>query len=57
MVILYSVLVQHINADDNNFLADKLRAVRADLAEKKVVKENYWQTTCQSGPPIISSES
>jgi len=36
MVILYSVLVQHINADDNNFLADKLRPVRADLAEKKV---------------------
>jgi two-component system, OmpR family, heavy metal sensor histidine kinase CusS len=36
MVILYIVLVQHINADDNNFLADKLRAVRADLAEKKV---------------------
>ncbi len=36
MAILYSVLVEHINADDNNFLADKLRAVRADLAEKKV---------------------
>jgi two-component system, OmpR family, heavy metal sensor histidine kinase CusS len=36
MVILYSVVVHHINADDNNFLTDKLRAVRADLAEKKV---------------------
>jgi two-component system heavy metal sensor histidine kinase CusS len=39
MVILYGVLVQHINADDNNFLGDKLRALRADLAEKKVGQE------------------
>jgi hypothetical protein len=30
--------VQHTNTDDNNFLADKLRAIRADLVEKKVAQ-------------------
>jgi two-component system heavy metal sensor histidine kinase CusS len=34
MAILYSFVVQHINADDNEFLADTLRAVRADLSHK-----------------------
>jgi two-component system, OmpR family, heavy metal sensor histidine kinase CusS len=34
MSILYSFVVQHINADDNEFLADTLRSVRADLTEK-----------------------
>ena len=57
MAIFYTVLVQHINADDNNFLADKLRAIRADRSKRRSLKENYWQTTCQSEPLIISSES
>src|SRR3984893_3451252 len=34
MSILYAFRVQHINADDNEFLADTLRSVKADLAEK-----------------------
>ena len=34
MSILYAFVVQHINADDDQFLADTLRSVRADLAEK-----------------------
>ncbi len=34
MWILYAFVVQHINADDNQFLADTLRSVKADLAEK-----------------------
>ena len=34
MSILYAFVVQHINADDNEFLADTLRSVKADLAEK-----------------------
>jgi len=35
MAILYGVVVQHIDADDNTFLIDKLRAARADLDDKK----------------------
>src|ERR1700736_78993 len=35
MAILYSVVVQHIDADDNTFLIDKLQAARTDLADKK----------------------
>src|SRR5260370_2436571 len=35
MIILYGVVVQHIDADDNTFLIDKLRAARVDLADKK----------------------
>jgi len=34
MWILYAFVVEHINADDNQFLADTLRSVKADLAEK-----------------------
>ena len=34
MSILYGFVIQHINADDNQFLADTLRAVSVDLAEK-----------------------
>jgi two-component system heavy metal sensor histidine kinase CusS len=36
MVVLYSVVVRYSVANDNLFLNDKLRAVRADLAAKKV---------------------
>jgi hypothetical protein len=35
MLILYVVVVQYINAADNLFLADTLRAVKADLADKR----------------------
>ena len=35
MVILYGVVVRYSDANDNLFLNDKLRAVRADLAVKK----------------------
>jgi two-component system heavy metal sensor histidine kinase CusS len=35
MASLYEVVVQHSIADDNNFLIDKLKAVRADLVAKK----------------------
>jgi two-component system heavy metal sensor histidine kinase CusS len=35
MVILYGVVVQYSDNNDNTFLIDKLRAVRADLADKK----------------------
>jgi two-component system heavy metal sensor histidine kinase CusS len=35
MAILNGVVVQHIDADDNTFLIDKLRAARTDLADKK----------------------
>src|SRR5258708_6037449 len=35
MVVLYGVVVRYSDADDNLFLNDKLRAVRADLAVKK----------------------
>jgi len=34
MSILYDFVVQHIDADDDQFLADTLRAVRADLSDK-----------------------
>ena len=37
MSILYLVVVQHINATDNLFLADTLRAVQADLADKRAI--------------------
>jgi two-component system heavy metal sensor histidine kinase CusS len=33
MLILYGVVIQHINADDNLFLIDKLGGIRAELAE------------------------
>jgi two-component system, OmpR family, heavy metal sensor histidine kinase CusS len=36
MVVLYGVVVRYSDANDNLFLNDKLRAVRADLAAKKV---------------------
>jgi len=39
MSILYVVVVQHINAADNLFLADILRAVKADLADKRTVND------------------
>src|SRR5260370_3957356 len=35
MVVLYGVVVRYSDANDNLFLNDKLRAVRADLAAKK----------------------
>jgi two-component system heavy metal sensor histidine kinase CusS len=35
MVVLYGVVVRYSDANDNLFLNDKLRAVRADLAVKK----------------------
>jgi len=35
MAILYEVVVQHSIADDNTFLIDKLKAVRADLVDKE----------------------
>jgi two-component system, OmpR family, heavy metal sensor histidine kinase CusS len=37
MSILYLVVVQHINTADNLFLADTLRAVQADLADKHTI--------------------
>ena len=37
MSILYVVVVQHINTADNLFLADTLRAVQADLADKRTI--------------------
>ena len=37
MSILYLVVVQHINTVDNLFLADTLRAVQADLADKRAI--------------------
>jgi two-component system heavy metal sensor histidine kinase CusS len=37
MSILYLVVVQHINNNDNLFLADTLRAVQADMADKRSV--------------------
>ncbi|MBV8214031.1 MAG: heavy metal sensor histidine kinase [Verrucomicrobia bacterium] len=37
MSVLYVVVVQHINAADNLFLADTLRAVQADLADKRTI--------------------
>jgi two-component system, OmpR family, heavy metal sensor histidine kinase CusS len=37
MSILYLVVVHHINAADNLFLADTLRAVQADLADKRTI--------------------
>ena len=37
MLILYLVVVQHINTVDNLFLADTLRAVQADLADKRAI--------------------
>src|ERR1700741_3585819 len=37
MSILYVVVVQHINTVDNLFLADTLRAVQADLADKRTI--------------------
>jgi two-component system, OmpR family, heavy metal sensor histidine kinase CusS len=39
MSILYVVVVQHINTTDNLFLADTLRAVQADLADKRSVTD------------------
>src|ERR1700722_4245298 len=39
MLILYVVVVQYINAADNLFLADTLRAVKADLADKRTVND------------------
>src|SRR5262245_24275925 len=35
MAILYGIVVQHGIANDTGFLVDKLRAVQADLLEKK----------------------
>src|ERR1700756_305880 len=37
MLMLYLVVVQHINTADNLFLADTLRAVQADLADKRTI--------------------
>jgi two-component system, OmpR family, heavy metal sensor histidine kinase CusS len=37
MSILYLVVVHHINTNDNLFLADTLRAVQADLADKRTI--------------------
>ncbi|HEY2423712.1 MAG TPA: hypothetical protein VGH55_06390, partial [Chthoniobacterales bacterium] len=37
MSILYVAVVQHINTVDNLFLADTLRAVQADLADKRAI--------------------
>ncbi len=37
MAILYVAVVQHINTVDNLFLADTLRAVQADLADKRTI--------------------
>ncbi|HYZ73512.1 MAG TPA: hypothetical protein VE641_10575, partial [Chthoniobacterales bacterium] len=37
MSILYLVVVQHINTADSLFLADTLRAVQADLADKRTI--------------------
>ena len=39
MFVLYVVVVQHINTADNLFLADTLRAVKADLADKRTVND------------------
>ncbi len=40
MLFLYEFVVQHINADDDLFLADTLRAVKADLADKRTVDDH-----------------
>ncbi|MBV9734210.1 MAG: heavy metal sensor histidine kinase [Verrucomicrobia bacterium] len=37
MSSLYLVVVHHINSNDNLFLADTLRAVQADLADKRTI--------------------
>jgi two-component system, OmpR family, heavy metal sensor histidine kinase CusS len=37
MSSLYLVVVHHINTNDNLFLADTLRAVQADLADKRTI--------------------
>src|ERR1700758_5691459 len=37
MSILHFAVVQHINTADNLFLADTLRAVQADLADKRMI--------------------
>jgi two-component system, OmpR family, heavy metal sensor histidine kinase CusS len=40
MAVLYGVVVRYSDANDNLFLNDKLRAVRADLASKKANQED-----------------
>ena len=40
MSILYAFVVQHIDADDDLFLADTLRSVKADLAEKHLASDH-----------------
>src|ERR1700722_20450079 len=48
MLILYVVVVQYINTADNLFLADTLRAVKADLADKRTVND---QLLADGWPP------
>lgn len=48
MLILYGVVLQHINANDNLFLSDTVRAVRADLPGKRA---NSDQLLADEVPP------
>jgi two-component system, OmpR family, heavy metal sensor histidine kinase CusS len=49
MSILYFVVVQHINTADNLFLADTLRAVQADLADKHTISSQLLEDEVPPG--------
>lgn len=49
MLILYVVVVQYINTADNLFLADTLRAVKADLADKRTVNDQLLEDEVPPG--------
>jgi two-component system, OmpR family, heavy metal sensor histidine kinase CusS len=49
MSILYVVVVQHINAADNLFLADTLRAVQADLVDKHTISSQLLEDEVPPG--------
>jgi two-component system heavy metal sensor histidine kinase CusS len=49
MLIFYGVVVQHINADDDLFLMDKLRAVQADLLDKPANSDDLLEDEVPAG--------
>ena len=49
MAILYGVVVQHIDADDNTFLIDKLRAARTDLADNRFYRADAARSSNPTG--------
>jgi two-component system heavy metal sensor histidine kinase CusS len=53
MSILYVVVVHHINTADNLFLADTLRAVQADLADKRTVSDQLLEDAVPPGTPDL----